>query len=60
MSHQTGGIEFRKSGTDPVWHWCLNCPKWPVRNFEFRREPPQRSEMCPECQAYTESGRCKG
>jgi hypothetical protein len=54
------GIEFRKSTTDGLWHWCHNCIDWPVEGYAAETTLQKPKDACPRCQEFTEKGLCKG
>ena len=41
--------DYRRTvGTD-VWHWNVNCPKWPDKAFECSSSKPVTGKECQQC-----------
>jgi hypothetical protein len=54
------GIEYRRIVGSALWHWCRNCRQWPNKDYETRHAGLTADERCPQCQAFTEKGLCRG
>jgi hypothetical protein len=40
-----------------AWHFCTNCPYWPIHAYDSRRTPHDLS-MCDKCQQLERDGGC--
>jgi hypothetical protein len=47
----------RKKGSD-TWHWCRNCSRWPISDYDERYTKPESGELCNECRAKEKEGKC--
>ena len=49
----------RKNGRD-IWHWCRNCPHWPISHYEeiTTRGRPSSGELHNGCLAKERTGTC--
>jgi hypothetical protein len=55
-----GGMpEYRRQKGTTVWHWCRNCSKWPLTEFESVYMKPERGELDDECRAKEDAGDCR-
>ena len=51
--------EFRRAKGSTIWHWCRNCTKWPLTDFESVFTKPTAGEMDDECRAKEQAGDCR-
>ena len=40
---------YRRKWGSSVWHFCWECPEWPVFRYEERFQRPESGEICCEC-----------
>lgn len=41
-----------------VWHFCRNCPNWPVSDYQEAVRPTKWGSLCSKCQALLLLGKC--
>jgi len=51
--------EYRRQKGNTVWHWCRNCSKWPLTEFESVYMKPATGELDRECREKEEAGDCR-
>lgn len=54
-------MEYRCNGNGAKWHFCSNCPKWPLNDFDafsFPSLSSDRFDLCESCTALQERGEC--
>jgi hypothetical protein len=51
--------EYRRQKRNTVWHWCRNCSKWPLTEFESVYTKPATGELDRECREKEEAGDCR-
>ena len=49
---------YRKKRGSDTWHWCKNCSKWPIVDYEESKDP-KSGELCNECRSKDKEGECK-
>lgn len=49
---------FRREKDSNIWHFCSNCSKWPVSNYETHSTIPANDELCPECLSKKQEDEC--
>jgi hypothetical protein len=47
----------RRKGYD-TWHFCSNCTKWPLSEYDERSTKPTTGELCNECRSKKANGNC--
>ena len=56
-------MEYRCRGHGEKWHFCQNCPRWPIKSFDFDVVVlpwfPTGFELCEQCVAIHERGDCE-
>jgi len=55
-------MPFRKASSNVIWHWCHNCPTWPVADFTEREDKPltwSGESLCKECAECDSRRRCQ-
>src|SRR5881628_398520 len=40
---------YRGARGGASWHFCQNCPEWPVADFEERPDAPSEDDLCKHC-----------
>jgi hypothetical protein len=48
---------FRKSRSNYPWHFCVNCPDWPVIDFDSRTTPGD--PLCDHCEQIERESNCR-
>ena len=51
--------EYRRKKGSATWHWCKNCSKWPIFDYDVRYSKPSNGELCNECKAKEEKENCR-
>jgi hypothetical protein len=51
--------EYRRQKGSSVWHWCRNCSKWPLVDFEVVYIKPVGGELDGECREKEDGGDCR-
>ena len=51
--------EFRRAKGSTIWHWCGNCTKRPLTDFESVFTTPTSGEMDDECRVKEKAGDCR-
>jgi len=52
-------ISYRKRKGRRVWHFCIDCSRWPTKDYESRLITPPTTEiggLCKECLAKNTAG----
>ena len=54
-------IEYRKRKDSDTWHWCTNCSKWPIEDYDVwcGEGRPSNGELDKECLSKERNGECK-
>ena len=55
-------MEFRRDVTGFNWHWCANCPEWPVDksyNVLHVDNLPSTFQLCKECELLRDCEDCR-
>jgi hypothetical protein len=56
---QDGAIHRRRDQSGP-WHWCRNCPEWPIPEYEqLWSAPPSEDDFCAACAAMSQTQTCQ-
>ena len=50
---------YRKTQGEGTWHFCRNCPHWPITNYVEQPTAPSTGEMCSECETKRREGNCR-
>lgn len=51
-------MPYRKIRGSDTWHWCKNCSKWPVANYDEKATKPTSGELCDECLSKQKRNDC--
>ena len=55
--------EYRRKRGSDVWHWCRNCTRWPIYDYESVKLPrgqrPSSGELDNECRSKESAGNCQ-
>ena len=56
--------EYRRIKGRDTWHWCKNCPNYPIRFFdfehiEFKNMKPTSGKLCKKCQLKEKRFDCR-
>lgn len=51
--------EYRRQKGSSVWHWCRNCSKWPLVDFDAVYIKPVGGELDGECREKEDAGDCR-
>jgi hypothetical protein len=53
---------YRKKRSTDTWHWCKNCPGWPISSYEEEwhsdTERPAVGELCNQCKSKEKANDC--
>ena len=49
---------YRRAEQGGTWHWCASCSTYPTENY-FTRQLRPSAELCNECAARENTGRCR-
>ena len=54
-------MAYRRRHNSDTWHWCRNCSRWPVTDYERRDKPATANpkDLCNECKAKEHNGDCR-
>lgn len=52
---------YRKRKDSDTWHFCTNCPNWPISNYDETNVPdrPSHGELDEICKNLEKKGECK-
>ena len=39
-------MAYRRRHNSDTWHWCRNCSRWPVTDYERRNKPADPKDLC--------------
>ena len=52
-------LEYRRKKGINVWHFCKNCSKWPVEDYDVRVTRPSDNDIDAECLRKEKEILCK-
>lgn len=55
-------MSYRRKTNGSTWHWCRNCPGWPLNDFRQREDKPSTwagQVLCDECDSRVRSNTCQ-
>lgn len=54
-------MSYRRLITESQWHWCRDCPNWPLVGFKEREDKPvtwMGQTLCVECGRRDDCSTC--
>ncbi len=58
MVEEAQYVAYVKGSKDDNWHWCKNCPQYPLYVYQRLFQKP-RTKLCPVCWAKEHNGNCE-
>jgi hypothetical protein len=55
-------MPYRKITNSIIWHWCHNCSRWPLHDFQQREDKPPTwsgQKLCGECTTRDSRSGCQ-
>jgi len=49
---------YRRKKGRVLWHFCRNCSRWPIRNYEEKADLRGSGTVCRECRAKLKALNC--
>lgn len=49
-------MAYRRRKGSRIWHFCRNCPYWPVTDYEEWLGGPPHGHECEKCHALVKAG----